>query len=135
MIDWCGWCIYSCQHWYAWVGKLGSKGKGRGTKRPNSNCLETTSQMRIHRPAPILPSTITTRNSYAQDSSRFAHICRNPFIFVSCRVIWSKEMEMFIFVLLNVFQDMYQDLGISIQFLVQINMTVSHKRYLHTNTK
>ena len=46
-----------------------------------------------------------------------------------------KEMGMFIVVLLNVFEDMYQDLGISIQFLVQINMTVSHKRYLHTNTK
>ena len=39
-------------------------------------------------------------------------------------------MRMFIFALLNVFEDMYQDLGISIQFLVQINMTVSHKRYL-----
>ena len=42
-------------------------------------------------------------------------------------------MRMFIFALLNVFEDMYQDLGISIQFLVQINMTVSHRRYQHTH--
>ena len=44
-------------------------------------------------------------------------------------------MRMFIFALLNVFEDMYQDLGISIQFLVQINMTVSHKRYSYIQTQ
>ena len=44
-------------------------------------------------------------------------------------------MGMFIFARLNIFRNMYQDFGISIQFLVQINMTVSHKRYLQTYMK
>ena len=134
MIDWCGWCIYSCQHWYAWVGKLGSKGKGRGTKRPNSNCLETTFKWGFYLQQSQL-ATLTLENS-----ANFHIFARTPGTILSeyiCIVVWygKKEMGMFIVVLLNVFEDMYQDLGISIQFLVQINMTVSHKRYLHTNTK
>ena len=122
------WGIYRCQHCYALDGKLGT-GLYKAARRTNSNCLDNF-QMRTR---PILfylqQSQLTT--SPTLENSEFHIFARISWtvLFVSC------VKEMFILARLNVFQDMYQDLGISIQFLVQINMTVSHKRYLRTNTK
>ena len=112
-------------HWMENLGLVYTKQR----RRTNSNCLDNF-QMRTR---PILfylqQSQLTT--SPTLENSEFHIFARISWtvLFVSC------VKEMFIPARLNVFQDMYQDLGISIQFLVQINTTVSHKRYLRTNTK